>query len=190
MKIIYIVLLTIIAQSYFLKDYHFKQKIQIDRLNELYDESHNLSGVRIAQRQAFGNWLLPLNYLLPYHQSLILPISNGKIKQIGLGQDDDHENRGLGARTSYWVEHVGKQYEGLDAYEFSIPVEAWGEYKEVFGTWPSNINISLLESLTQIGSSEGDITFGEVFFDQYFQMPNIKSCRSEIMRVIRTCSQN
>jgi hypothetical protein len=158
--------------SYHFSEAHKREKKFNARMNELLINKVELSGVFIQERPPFA-WLWPINWFLPFHQSLKIILPDGSMLQIGLG----HASDSYYSRAVKFVHHVGDRYCALNDMESSIPVEASLHYYREFGRYPKIDAPKLIEILSNT----------DVHPHKFLElMPNgkRKTCRSEVMDLL------
>ena len=154
---------------------HMHEKRFLERMNTLLNEEIKLSGIYLQQRQPFG-FLGFLSWLLPYHQSIKIKMADGTVKHMGLAKNKTAN----GWRDVKFIEHNGGNYDKLNTYEISIPIECWVDYERKFGTFPEKLDKEIL--LEKIKGYEGK--FGTIGFDLNGDF-RFLTCRSAVRDVIR-----
>lgn len=118
------------------------------RMNEIERLECKLSGVRVCERPTRLEFLGWLNHLLPFHLSLIIPSGEtnvhqeGKLRHVGLAGYDYKGVIPNKYGATMW--RLDTDHES----QASFPVEAWVEYREVFGHFPKNVDIHKLRQIT------------------------------------------
>ncbi len=114
-------------------------------MNYLLQNNKSLSGVYLQQRQPFSSlWFI--RWVLPYHQSLKIVQTDKSIRHVGLGRTSEHH--GLFDLETEFILHKGGEYNKLNEYEISFPIECWVDYKRKYGHFPENINVDELNKIT------------------------------------------
>lgn len=135
--------------SWFTYEKHMYNKELYDRLNYIIINKVPLSGVRIQRRGAFPSWGF-VTWLIPfYHESLQFtdPTTGAVLRQVGLGRSPDA--KGLFNFTSEFVSHLSTEYQWLNRFEQSFPIEAWVDYKRATGNYPTDVDGSVLTEITR-----------------------------------------
>jgi len=163
--------------SYHYSEAHKREREYNARMNELLMNKVELSGVFIQERPPFA-WLWPINWFLPFHQSIKIVSSDG-IVQIGLG----HASDSYFSRDVKFVKHEGAKYGALNEMESSVPVEASLHYFREFGKYPEIDVPKLIQILSN--SDVHPHKFMEL-------MPNgdRKTCRSEVINALHQADKN
>lgn len=168
--------------SYYNYNRHMYERELFNRMNEVIQGKVKLSGVYLQQRQAFS-WLWYVQWLLPYHQSLkiVNPLTGEMIRHIGL----NHAKNG-GFLTSSFGSHTNLEYNYLNRFESSIPIECWVDYYHQMGHYPENIDVSMLNRIT--ATEDESPNAYKTQFGSFIKLPNgsttFSSCQSAIMRAI------
>lgn len=191
-----------VSAAYCYKKHLYEKKL-FDRINYLLKNEAELSGVYLHQRPPFG-FLWYVQWLLPYHQSLVIVQKDGSERHVGLGRIGD----GFFNRESGFILHNGEKYDKLNKLDSSIPIEAWIDYEEKFGHYPSNIDVKMLNNFTMTSEEASEpgtdpydgenlhrVKCGEFYRDPTDNSPRFRSCRSSVMDAIRfseicSCSVN
>lgn len=181
-----------ISGAYFYNK-HMYEKELFDRMNYLLQNNVQLSGIYLQQRPPFG-FLWYVQWLLPYHQSIMIKQPDGSIRHVGLALI----GKGIFNRESAFVIHKGGPYETLNKLDSSIPIEAWVDYKEKYGHYPENLDSSVLKQYTltheeavepEADPYDRDNVFttqcGKFYWDETDGSPRFVSCRSAVMDAVR-----
>lgn len=186
-KIVGVATLTSMFALYCYNEHMYKKEL-FSQMNYLLQNKVELSGVYLQQRQPFG-FLWYIQWLLPYHQSLKIIHKDGTVRHVGLGKHKN--NNDFLNMESEFILHKGGNYETLNNYETSIPIECWVEYKWKFGKFPENINVAKLNEITM---TREETTNETELYKVQFGKPSrdlnndfvITSCRSAVTYAIRT----
>ena len=172
---------------------HMDQKEFIERLTYLSEANSKLSGVKIRQRAPFG-FFWYVQWLLPYHQSLEIPQTDGSVKHVGLGKTG---KRFYSMCESGFVNHALAKYDLLNGLDMCFPIEAWTTYKKKYGHYPTNVDVNKLNAFTITEEDYNNLTpdeakdhplykvqCGSFYWDPLDGTPRFASCRSAVMDAI------
>jgi len=167
-------------------------RIYHDRIRYIQENNIPLSGIMIHKRQPAFDFLGLLNKFLPYHRVLEIPLPNGTKRFVGLAPYCKN-NKDTCLKTQYLLQ-TGPIYQNLNlSYKKSFPIEAWVEYNNRFGKYPTILDPSIVNRLTLTREElEKENIFTNSWrgldfltFTKYEnKTPTIFSCRSAIMSVI------
>ena len=190
----------LIITKYFHEKHVYDMEL-LNRMNFIHAEEKagrmTTSGIYLQQRQPFG-FLWLIQWWLPYHQSLKIEIPNTAdptvltVRQVGLGNSPIKTS--FFDWTSEFILHEGIKYEQLNKSEMSIPIEAWVDYKRLYGHYPMNINPKVLNQVTMTRHEAGNdanavknlyhVNYGSFTKDNDGNR-HICSCRSAVMYAVR-----
>lgn len=187
-RLLYVLSGTGISALYFYQN-HMYEKELFTRMNYLLQNNMKLSGVYLQQRQPFS-YLWFIRWVLPYHQSLKIVQKDGSVRHVGLGRNSKH-NSFFDLKTEF-ILHKGEDYNKLNEYEISFPIECWVDYKRKYDHFPENINVDQLNKITMTreeATKEELVYIYKTIFGKPTRDNNgdfvITSCRSAVMYAIR-----
>jgi hypothetical protein len=153
----------------------------LERFVFLLENDVKLSGVKLQQRPAFGI-IGHLQWLIPYHQSLKIPISKDskEFRHVGLGN--------INGFQSEFVSHKDREYYYLNFMEASIPIECWVDYYRKTGHYPGDLGPIDVDELNKITKTSGECNENEEVFRTTFGSiiigidgrKTISTCRSSV----------